>query len=49
MALRIEKAFGVQMETLMGMQNRYDIAQARKRETKINVTRFTGDPLPTLA
>ena len=29
MALRIEKAFGVSMETLMRMQNSYDIVQAR--------------------
>ncbi len=32
MALRIEKAFGVSMDTLMRMQNSFDIAQARKRE-----------------
>ena len=29
MALRIEKAFGISMDTLMRMQNSYDIAQAR--------------------
>jgi addiction module HigA family antidote len=28
MAVRIEKAFGVSMETLMRMQNSFDIAQA---------------------
>ena len=32
MALRIEKAFGVSMDTLMRMQNSFDIAQARERE-----------------
>src|ERR1700676_3295847 len=32
MALRIEKAFGVKMDTLMRMQSAYDIAQTRKRE-----------------
>lgn len=32
MALRIEKAFGLNMETLMGMQNHYDIAKIRRRE-----------------
>ena len=32
MALRIEKAFGVRMETLMRMQNSYGIAQARRKE-----------------
>ena len=29
MALRFEKAFGVDRETLMRMQNSYDIAEAR--------------------
>ena len=42
MALRIEKAFGVPMDTLMRMQNSYDIAQARKREGEIKVARFEG-------
>ena len=32
MALRIEKAFGVKMDTLMRMQSAYDIAKTRKRE-----------------
>jgi antitoxin HigA-1 len=40
MALRIEKAFGVKMDTLMRMQASYDIAQARKREKEIHVRRF---------
>jgi addiction module HigA family antidote len=44
MALRIEKAFGVSMDTLMRMQNSYDIAQTRKREREIKVTRFKGKP-----
>jgi len=44
MALRIEKAFGVSMDTLMRMQNSYDIAQARKRENEINVAPFKGKP-----
>jgi plasmid maintenance system antidote protein VapI len=39
MALRIEKAFGVKMDTLMRMQSSYDIAQTRKREKKIHVSR----------
>src|SRR5690349_14888441 len=39
MALRIEKAFGVKMDTLMRMQNAYDIARARKREKEIHVRR----------
>src|ERR1700675_4184969 len=40
MALRIEKAFAVKMDTLMRMQSSYDIAQTRKREKKIRVRRF---------
>ena len=40
MALRIEKAFGVSMDTLMRMQNSFDIAQTRKREDEIKVARF---------
>ncbi len=37
MAIRIEKAFGVRMDTLMRMQNSYDIAQARQRADSIDV------------
>jgi addiction module HigA family antidote len=40
MALRIEKAFGVKMDTLLRMQASYDIAQTRKRESQIHVRRF---------
>jgi addiction module HigA family antidote len=40
MAIRIEKAFGVSMETLMRMQNSFDIAQAHKREGEIAVARY---------
>ena len=40
MALRIEKAFGVKMDTLMRMQSAYDIAQTRRREHEIRVRRF---------
>jgi antitoxin HigA-1 len=39
MALRIEKAFGVKMDTLMRMQSSYDIVETRKREKKIHVQR----------
>ena len=42
MALRIEKAFGVSMETLMRMQNSYDIAEARKREDEIKVSPYAA-------
>ena len=40
MALRIEKVFGVPMDTLMRMQNSHDIANARKREGEIKLARF---------
>ncbi len=40
MALRLEKAFDVSMDTLMRMQNSYDIAKARKSEGEIHVARF---------
>jgi addiction module HigA family antidote len=39
MALRIEKAFGVKMDTLMRMQSSSDIARTRKREKLIRVER----------
>jgi addiction module HigA family antidote len=51
MALRIEKAFGVSMDTLMRMQNSFDIAQARKRASQVRVKPFipkAGHPRPTL-
>ena len=41
MALRIEKAFGPKMDHLMRMQLAFDLAAARRRETKIKVKRFT--------
>ena len=40
MALRLEKAFGISMDTLMRMQNSYDIAKARKGAKAIKVQRF---------
>jgi len=40
MALRIEKAFGVRMETLMRMQSSYDIVQTRQRAKTITVRRY---------
>ena len=42
MALRIEKVFGVSMETLMRMQTSYDIARTREREADIKLARFEG-------
>lgn len=40
MALRLEKAFGVSMDTLMAMQNSYDIAKARARAGEIHVEAY---------
>src|SRR5262245_7172856 len=40
MALRIEKAFGIRMDTLMRMQSSYDIARTREREKLITVRRY---------
>jgi addiction module HigA family antidote len=45
MALRVEKAFGVSMDTLMRMQNSYDIAETRKRASEIKVTPYQGKPI----
>jgi len=39
MALRIEKAFGVKVDTLVRMQASWDIAQTRKRENQIRMPR----------
>ena len=40
MALRIEKAFGIKMDTLMRMQASYDIARTRMREGDVRVKRY---------
>jgi antitoxin HigA-1 len=40
MALRIEKAFGVSMETLLRIQFMFDIAQMRKRAKSIHVKKW---------
>ncbi len=42
MALRVEKAFGVSMDTLMRMQNSHDIAQARRQAGRIKVAPFAA-------
>jgi addiction module HigA family antidote len=39
MALRVEKAFGVRMETLMRMQSAFDIARTRKLAERIDLSR----------
>ena len=40
MALRVEKAFGVRMDTLLKMQARYDAYNMRQREDEIDVPRL---------
>ncbi|MEP7353793.1 MAG: HigA family addiction module antitoxin [Acidobacteriota bacterium] len=40
MALRFEQAFAVDMETLMRMQNSYDIAQTRSRANNLHLDRY---------
>lgn len=40
MALRIEKAFGISMDTLLRMQAWYDAAQMRARADEIEVKRY---------
>jgi antitoxin HigA-1 len=43
MALRIEKAFGVKMDTLLRMQTSFEIAAARKKEGEIQVLPYKAD------
>jgi len=40
MAVRLDKAFGVSMATLMRMQNSYDISQAQARADEIKIERY---------
>jgi antitoxin HigA-1 len=44
MALRIEKAFGPKMDTLLRMQTAYDIAEARDRAGDIKIRRYVAKP-----
>jgi addiction module HigA family antidote len=44
MALRIEKAFGPKMDTLLRMQTAYDIAEARNRAEDIKIRRYVAKP-----
>lgn len=43
MAIRLEKAFGVNRELLMRMQMNFELAQARQREGTIKVKRYRAD------
>jgi len=47
MALRIEKAFGPKMDTLLRMQTAYEVAKIRSRERDIKVKRYV--PKPSIA
>ena len=44
MALRIEKAFGVKMETLLNMQAWHDAYAMRQRESEIDAIRLRPHP-----
>ena len=44
MAIRIEKAFGPNMEHLMRMQWAYDLAHARAKADQIHVKRYEAAP-----
>lgn len=46
MTLRIEKAFGPKMDTLLRMQTAYTIAEAREREEKIKAKRYEPELAP---
>ncbi len=45
MAIRLTKAFGSTAETWLQMQLAYDLAQARKHESKIKVKRYAPEEL----
>jgi len=40
MAIRLEKAFGVDMETMLSLQHAYDVAAARTRAASIRLSRY---------
>ena len=42
MALRIEKAFGPKMDTLLRMQTAYEISVARRKESRIKVRAYVA-------
>ena len=42
MALRIEKAFGPKMDHLLRMQLAFDVAQVRRHEGEIRVSRYVA-------
>ena len=40
MAIRLEKAFGADMETMLALQHAYDVAAARARSASIRLSRY---------
>ena len=46
MGLRLEKAFGVKMDTLLQMQTAFDISVARAREGEIDVKPYVAKSRP---
>jgi addiction module HigA family antidote len=42
MALRMEKAFGPEMDHLLRMQVAYDVARMRRQSDRINVKRYVA-------
>jgi antitoxin HigA-1 len=49
MALRIEKAFGPDMDHLLRMQLAYDVAKTREHARSITIKRFAPAKRPTLS
>lgn len=43
MGLRIEKAFGVRLDTLLRIQTAYDVSKAREKEADLKVSRYVAD------
>lgn len=46
MALRIEKAFGPSMDTLLRMRATFEIAETRQRESEIRIKKYKPKPRP---
>ncbi|MSO93129.1 MAG: addiction module antidote protein, HigA family [Rhodospirillales bacterium] len=46
MALRVEKAFGPKMDTLLRMQTAFEIYEARQREGEIRVSKYVPKARP---
>lgn len=47
MAIRVEKAFGLEIERLMHLQTDWDVAEAKKRAGDINVLAYRPAQFPT--